>query len=232
MSAVSVLMPCYNAAATLDETLRSLAAQTHTDFEILAVDDGSTDGTLDLLSRWEGREPRLRVLAREHAGIIPALNAGLEACRGALVARMDADDLAEPERLAKQAAYMEAHPRVGLVASWVAGFPESELRAGFRIYIDWLNSLVSDADIKRELFVESPFAHPSVMYRKQLVERLGAYREHGWPEDYDLWLRMAAAEVTFAKIPEVLIHWRDHPTRLTRSDSRYSVKNFLRAKAH
>ena len=118
------------------------------------------------------------------------------------------------------------------MASWVAGFPASALREGFRIYIEWLNSLVTDAEIKRELFVESPFAHPSVMYRRDLVQQLGGYQEHGWPEDYDLWLRMAAAGVTFAKIPEVLVEWRDHPTRLTRSDSRYSVKNFLRAKAH
>jgi cellulose synthase/poly-beta-1,6-N-acetylglucosamine synthase-like glycosyltransferase len=70
------------------------------------------------------------------------------------------------------------------------------------------------------------------MYRRELVDNLDGYQEYGWPEDYDLWLRMAAAGVTFAKIPEVLVRWRDHPTRLTRSDSRYSVKNFLRAKAH
>lgn len=232
MPAVSVLMPCYNAAATLDETLASLAAQTHSDFEIVAVDDGSRDDTLAILHNWAAREPRLRVLAREHAGIIPALNAGLAACRGAYVARMDADDLCAPERLAKQSAYLDAHPEVGLVASWVAGFPESALREGFRIYIDWLNSLVTDEEIKRELFVESPFAHPSVMFRRDRVQDLGGYQEHGWPEDYDLWLRMAAAGVTFAKIPEVLVQWRDHPTRLTRSDSRYSVKNFLLAKAH
>ena len=198
----------------------------------MAVDDGSRDDTLRILRDWTEREPRLRVLAREHAGIIPALNAGLEVCRGAYVARMDADDLCVPERLTKQAAYLDAHPAVGLVASWVAGFPASALREGFRIYIDWLNSLVSDAEIKRELFVESPFAHPSVMYRRELVQQLGGYQEHSWAEDYDLWLRMATAGVTFAKIPEVLVEWRDHPTRLTRSDSRYSVKNFLRAKAH
>jgi glycosyltransferase involved in cell wall biosynthesis len=225
-------MPCYNAAATLPETLDSLAAQTHPNFEIVAVDDGSTDGTRDILHERAAREPRLRVLAFEHAGIIPALNAGLDACRGAYVARMDADDLCDPERLSKQANYLDANPEVGLVAAWVAGFPEDELRQGFRIYIDWLNSLVTDAEIKRELFVESPFAHPSVMYRKPLVGDLGGYQEHDWPEDYDLWLRMAAGGVTFAKIPELLVRWRDHPTRLTRSDSRYSVKNFLRAKAH
>src|SRR5690606_25812923 len=110
MPAVSVLMPCYNAAATLDETLASLAAQNHSDFEIVAVDDGSRDDTLAILHNWAAREPRLRVLAREHAGIIPALNAGLEACRGAYVARMDADDLSDPARLSKQSAYLDAHP--------------------------------------------------------------------------------------------------------------------------
>lgn len=225
-------MPCYNASATLDETMQSLLAQRFEDFEVVAVDDGSTDDTRRSLRRWVGEDARVRVLELEHGGIIEALNAGLTACRGELVARMDADDVADPQRLEKQAAYLDAHPEVGLVGCLVEGFPAEELRDGFRIYIDWLNSLVDDPGIRRELFVESPFAHPSAMYRKALVEGLGGYQEHGWAEDYDLWLRMAEFGVGFAKVPEVLLRWRDHPERLTRRDSRYSLENFLRAKAH
>ena len=232
MPSVSVLMPCYNAAGTLAETLDSLLAQGHADFEIVAVDDGSTDGSADILADYARQDARLQPLYRPHAGIIAALNAGLNACRGEFVARMDADDLAPPQRLELQAQFLEAHPDVALVASLVEGFPKTEIREGFRIYIDWLNSLRSDAEIKREIFVESPLAHPSVMFRKQAVLDLGAYQEHGWPEDYDLWLRMAQAGLRFVKIPEILLQWRDHPPRLTRTDSRYSVENFLRAKSH
>jgi glycosyltransferase involved in cell wall biosynthesis len=232
MPRISVLMPCYNVADTLDETLQSLFAQTESDFEIVAVDDGSSDESLAILQAAAAQDARLRVLAWEHAGIIPALNAGLAACSADYVARMDADDLAQPQRLVLQADYLDAHPNVGLVASRVEGFPKAELRQGFQIYIEWLNSLVSDADIRRERFVESPLAHPSVMFRKALVAEVGGYQEQGWPEDYDLWLRLLERGVRMAKVPELLLSWRDLPQRLTRSDSRYSLENFLRAKAH
>jgi hypothetical protein len=107
------------------------------------------------------------------------------------------------------------------------------LRQGYRIYIRWLNSLVTDGDIRRQMFVESPLANPSVMFRRQAVEQAGGYcQEHGWAEDYDLWLRLYLQGATFGKIPQVLLQWRDHPDRLTRRDPRYSLENFLRAKAH
>jgi glycosyltransferase involved in cell wall biosynthesis len=229
---VSVLMPCYNAAETISETLDSLFAQTHSNFEIVAVDDGSEDATLEIIQRAAQQDPRLKPIVRPHEGIIPALNSGLAACQAEYVARMDADDLAHPERLKLQTEFLEAHSEIGLVAALIEGFPQSELRGGFHIYIDWLNSLVEHEQIMRERFVESPFAHPSVMFRKSVVQELGGYQEHGWAEDYDLWLRMAAADVRFAKLSEVLVSWRDHPPRLTRTDSRYSLSNFLRAKAH
>ena len=232
MPVVSVLMPCYNAAATIEETLESLSTQTLTDFEIIAVDDGSSDDTLGILQAWSGKEARLRVLPRPHEGIIPTLNIGLEACQAAYVARMDADDICHPERLERQAATLDAHPEVTLVSCLVEGFSKDGVREGYRIYIDWLNSLITDEDIRREIFVESPFAHPSVTFRKTQIEALGGYQEHGWAEDYDLWLRLYLKGARFAKIPEVLLSWREHSDRLTRTDGRYSVENFLRAKAY
>jgi glycosyltransferase involved in cell wall biosynthesis len=232
MTRVSILMPCYNVAKTVDETMESLLGQTHTDFEIVAVDDGSADSSLDILNAWAAKDNRVRVMARSHKGIIEALNAGLQACNGDYVARMDADDLAHPSRLKKQAAFMDSHADVAVAACLVEGFPKEELREGYRIYIDWLNSLVSHDEIMRELFVESPLAHPSAMFRREQILNVGGYQEHGWPEDYDLWLRLAQSGLRFAKVPELLLSWRDHPNRLTRTDSRYSVTNFLRAKAH
>ncbi|HBX69809.1 MAG TPA: glycosyl transferase [Chloroflexi bacterium] len=232
MPAISVLLPCYNAATTLDEALDSLARQTLADFEVITVDDGSTDATGALLAAWAAADSRFRVLSCPHRGIIPALNAGLTACHAPYVARLDADDRTLPTRLEKQAAYLDAHPEIALVSCQVRGFPTSDMRRGFQIYLDWLNNLIADADIRREIFVESPLPHPSVAFRKAWVERLGGYQEHGWPEDYDLWLRMYLTGAQFAKIPEVLVEWREHPDRLTRTDRRYSVENFLRAKAH
>jgi glycosyltransferase involved in cell wall biosynthesis len=229
---VSILMPCYNVEETIDEAVASLLGQTLREHEVVAVDDGSSDSTGDRLMEWVERDPRLRVLSLPHEGIIPALNAGLAACRAPLVSRMDADDRAHPERLARQVTCLEAHPELALVSCLVEGFPVDRVREGFRLYIDWLNSLVSPEAIEREIFIESPLAHPSVTIRKAWIERIGGYQDHGWPEDYDLWLRMCLAGARFAKVPEVLLYWREHPTRLTRTDTRYSTDNFLRAKAH
>ncbi|MDH5505666.1 MAG: glycosyltransferase [Anaerolineae bacterium] len=229
---VSVLIPCFNAAKTIEESLQTLVDQNHPDFEIVAVDDGSQDATLGILQAWAAQDSRVRVLPLPHGGIIAALNAGLQICQGVYVARMDADDRAHPERLARQAAYLDSHPDIALVSSLVAGFPKEQVRQGYRIYIEWLNSLVSDQDIRREIFVESPLAHPSVMFRRSAVQDLGGYHDYGWAEDYDLWLRLNLAGARFAKLPQVLLDWREHPDRLTRTDSRYSLENFLRAKAH
>ena len=232
MPLVSVLMPCFNAADTLPQALQSLANQTLSDYEIIAVDDGSQDETPRILADWATQDPRLTVLSRRRAGIVDALNAGLVACRASYVARMDADDHAYPERLEKQVEYLQAHPETAVLSCRVVGFPQDGVRQGFRIYIDWLNALLTDEDIRREIFVESPLPHPSVVYRRQAVVEVGGYQDHGWAEDYDLWLRLYLAGARFAKLPQVLLAWREHPTRLTRTDSRYSLENFLRAKAH
>lgn len=229
---VSILIPCYNAAGTLSEALDTLERQTLCDYEIVAVNDGSTDATPDILQERAARDTRLRILNQEHAGIIAALQTGLKACRSAYVCRMDADDRAHPQRLERQVNFLETHTDIGVVSCLVAGFPDHQVRQGFRIYMQWLNSLVTDAEIRREIFVESPLPHPSVTFRRAEVLAAGGYQDHGWPEDYDLWLRLYLQDVRFAKIPEVLLEWRERPERLTRTDSRYSLENFLRAKAY
>jgi glycosyltransferase involved in cell wall biosynthesis len=230
--AISVLMPCYNASATLDEALESLASQTWVDFEIVAVDDGSTDDTAEKLGTWAQRDKRIRVIHQPHSGIITALNYGLQHCRAETIARMDADDRSLPMRLEKQKNLLDEHPEIGVASCLVAGFPQEQVGEGQRIYIDWLNALVSNAEIRREMFIESPLAHPSVMLRREWLEKAGGYQEHGWAEDYDLWLRLYLLGAAFAKVPEVLVEWRESPKRLTRQDERYSPENFLKAKAH
>lgn len=232
MPLVTVLMPCYNARETIIEALDSLARQTLSDFEVLAVDDGSSDDTLRILEAQAGRDRRLRFLTQPHQGIIAALNAGLAVCTSPYVARMDTDDRARPRRLERQIELLESQPQTGVVGCLVEGFPPGQVREGFRLYLEWLNSLVTDAEIRRDIFVESPLAHPSVTFRREVVEQAGGYRDYGWPEDYDLWLRLYLAGVVFAKVPEVLMEWREHPGRLTRMEGRYSLENFLRAKAH
>jgi glycosyltransferase involved in cell wall biosynthesis len=232
MPAVSVLMPCFNAADTLRDALESICNQSMADFEAIVVNDGSSDDSRLILQEWASRDERFRIVHQPHQGIVFALNAGLEMCSAPCIARMDADDLCHPERFAQQVEFLEHHPDTWVVGCKVRGYPPERLNQGYSIYIEWQNSLLRNEDIRREIFIESPLAHPSVMMRREHLAEVGGYQEHGWAEDYDLWLRFYLAGAEFAKIDEVLLDWREHDERLTRQDSRYSLENFLRAKAH
>jgi glycosyltransferase involved in cell wall biosynthesis len=226
-----VLLPVRNAAAFLEECAASLELQSLADFEVMAVDDGSDDGSDEILASWARRDRRVRVLRQESRGLVAALNHGLTECRGELVARMDADDKAHRMRLELQVAAFEEQPEPDVVSCLVTHFPQDSVAEGFRIYEDWLNRLVTHDEILRERFIESPLPHPSVMLRRQVLVDVGGYRDLGWPEDYDLWLRLANRGARFTKVPEVLLYWRQHPDRLTRTDPRYAVERFLACKA-
>ena len=229
---VSVLLPVFNGAEYLKPCLESLERQTLSNFEVVAVDDGSTDDSGEILTNWACRDRRFRVLQRAHCGLIQTLNEGLKACRSFLVARMDADDIAHPERLRLQVNLLENSPEISVASSLVQHFPSHRIRDGFRLYDQWINSLSSDEAMRRERFVESPVGHPSVMFRREVVAAAGGYRDRGWPEDYDLWLRLFEAGKVFAKVPRILLFWRERSNRLSRIDSRYSGRAFLRCKAH
>ncbi len=225
---VSVVLPVRDAATPLGAALESLRAQTLADHEIIAVDDGSTDGTAALLDQWAARDPRLRVLHQPPLGLVNALQRGLAAARAPLIARMDADDTCHPERLARQAALLNAHPAVGVVSCQVAF---GGTAAGYARHVDWINGLLTHEEMALARFREAPVAHPSVMFRAELVARHGGYRAGDFPEDYELWLRWFEAGVRFAKVPQILLIWTDAPTRLSRRDPRYAPARFHAIKA-
>lgn len=232
MPRISILMPVRNVDRYLKATLDSLYRQTFTDWELVAVDDGSCDGTAGILEKAERTDRRVRIVSRDGGGLVSALNAGLDQCRGSLLARMDGDDICHPKRLEMQAAYLDTHSDYGLVASNFRHFPRTGLTQGMADYEAWQNGLTYHHLIIRDLFVESPFVHPSIMTRRIILEKLGGYRNNGWPEDYDLWLRMAAAGVRFARLPMPLLFWRDHPERATRTLDEYVLGAFRACKYH
>ncbi len=178
------------------------------------------------------RETRVKIIHLPPTGIVGALNAGIAEARAPYIARMDADDVCSPRRLELQLGYMKKNPECSLLGSLVGIFPRRRLKDGMRHYERWLNSVVSEDDINRELFVESPFAHPSVMFRRDEALALGGYRDMGWPEDYDMWLRFAQNGLKMAKLPEVLLFWRDGEGRLSRTSASYSAESFRNVKAH
>jgi len=229
---VTVLLPVYNGARFLGQALASVFRQTFAGFELLVVDDGSTDDTPAVLAAWAKRDERLRVVRTGHGGIVAALATGLNEARAELVARMDADDVMHPRRLGLQVRYLAEQPEVAAAGTLVRSFPAHVVTEGYRAYEAWLNSLVEPADIAREIFVESPLAHPSVIMRRGAALDCGGYRDRGWPEDYDLWLRLWEKGHALGKVDALLHFWREGAGRLSRRDSRYSLENFHRVKAH
>jgi len=225
------VLPVYNGATTLEAAIDSLQRQTCTDWELLAVDDGSTDDTRQWIEARARKDLRIRVLPQPHRGLVPALQAGLAAARGRFIARMDADDIADPERLEEQWNFLQRRPEVGVAGTLVGFGGDPQEAEGFARHVDWMNSLVEVEPIALNRFIESPLAHPSVMFRSELVARHGGYREGDFPEDYELWLRWLDAGVAMAKVPRVLLTWNDSPGRLSRTDGRYDLEAFYRCKA-
>jgi glycosyltransferase involved in cell wall biosynthesis len=229
---VSVLLPVRDAERTLRACLDSLAAQTLRDHEVIAVDDGSSDGSTGLLRQRQERDSRLRVLRTPPRGIAAALALALASARSSLIARMDADDEAHPERLARQVARLEADSEIGILGCRVEHLAEPGVppSGGMRAHVEWTNGLLDHDAMARARFVDSPLVHPSVAARRHVLISLGGWRAFDGPEDYELWLRAFDAAVRFAKLEEVLLRWRDHPSRMSRTDPRYREERFVAVK--
>lgn len=202
---VSIVLPCYNAAEHLPETLASLSAQTLHDFECIAIDDGSSDATRAVLEAHAAQDPRFVVLSRENRGLIATLNQGIALARGEWLARMDADDIAHPTRLEKQLAHL-ARSGADLCGSWIRFFGD---RQG-----EW-QMPTDDAAIRAYLMFNSPLAHPAVMARTALLQRHPYDPAHQHAEDYGLWCTLALAGARFANVPEVLLDYRTHAGQIT-----------------
>jgi len=196
------------------------------------VDDHSVDASPTLVRAMAREDPRVRLVHNPGHGLVAALNHGLRTCRCELVARMDADDLMHPERLAAHLDHFARDPGLVLSATRAELFSREEIQAGFREYMRWQNACLTHEQIARDLYIESPFAHPSVAFRRRAVLDAGGYREGPFPEDYDLWLRLFHAGHRMEKIPRALLRWRDHPRRLSRTDPRCSREAFDRLRAN
>ena len=225
---ISVVLPAYNAAATLPEAVESILAQTWRHLELLIIDDGSTDETAAVLARF--RDDRLRHVRRPHLGLVAALNHGLQLARGEFIARMDADDRSHPHRLATQLELLRHHSECAAAGCLVEMFPENEVQGGMRRYVEWLNGLRTPEAIRHNLFVEMPLLHPSMLLRAAAIRTAGGYRSGDFPEDYDVLLRLHCAGWQFIKAPAVLYYWREHPARLSRTSPAYRPEAFLAVK--
>jgi glycosyltransferase involved in cell wall biosynthesis len=228
---ISVMLPVRNGTLTLRAALESIRTQTFTDWVCIVVDDHSTDASAGIIEEAVAADPRFVHLKNAGSGIVDALNTAIAGASSPYLARMDADDISLPHRLERQIRFLEENPETGLVSCLVKHDGEAGKQAGYARYVKWINSLLTAEEITLNRFVESPMAHPSVMFRRKLVSLYGGYLNGPFPEDYEIWLRWLQAGVRMQKVPETLYIWTDRTDRLSRTDPRYSVMAFYDIKS-
>ena len=210
---LSVAMSVYNGERFLIAAIESVLAQTFGDYEFLILDDGSTDATPQILRDYASKDARIRPIIRENRGLVASLNQLLEEARAPLVARMDADDICQPERFALQIAFMEANPDHGVIGSWSEDIDEQD--RGFPI--GGADHPITHTDFLHNIRFGGPLlVHPGVMYRRDLVRGQGGYHKASLHcEDLDLWLRLASV-TRIANIPERLIRYRHYAGQVSK----------------
>lgn len=212
---VSVLMCVRNGGKVLGEAIGSVLGQSYRDFEFVIVENASTDDTPDILACYARRDPRIKIYRTDIPRLGFNLNYGLARINSALVARMDADDIALPERLAKQVAYFESHPETDVLGTAFETFGEECESEQFVLPL-------LDAEIRRRLPFRFSICHPSVMFKRSSVLAAGGYEDFLFAQDLNLWLRMARKkDVVFANLPEVLLRYRVHADQSKGSLSAY-----------
>jgi glycosyltransferase involved in cell wall biosynthesis len=218
-------MPAYNAERYLAPAVESVLAQSFADFELFILDDGSSDGTGAILAQFARRDSRIRVFTRSHVGLTRALNEMLAAANGEYVARMDADDVCLPKRLAVEVAYLDAHTEVGLVS-------------GNYFIIDAAGKVVgglgrsqglTGAQVEWALYWENPIVHPSVMFRTALVRECGGYPEGHlhYADDYHLWFTLLAL-TKIVVLHEPLLLLRKHDQNVTSAPNGGHLEDVIR----
>jgi glycosyltransferase involved in cell wall biosynthesis len=208
---VSVILPVYNGEPYLAEAVDSILGQTYADFELIAIDDGSRDGSGALLDAV--RDPRVRVVHQENMGLALTLNKGIALARGEFIARQDQDDISRPERLARQVAYLDAHPACGLLGTWSVILEDRKPTSRQHRHP------CSNGELQLRVLFDSFFVHSSVMMRRAALDRAGVYPtdpERNPPEDFDLWLRIAR-DHELANLPEPLLVYREVPGSISRT---------------
>lgn len=228
---ISVILPFYNAQQTLEAAIKSILHQSFHNFELLLIDNNSTDKSTSIGKQLAKSDARIRLFSVTTQGVANAMNKGLKNARSQFVARMDADDIAHPERLTKQYSFLLKNPEIGFIGSDVKYVPHQSNTGGFRRFVNWVNSFHSVEEINLKQFIEIPIVNPSIMFRRELFKKYGGCLDGDFPEDYEMQLRYLAAGVNMYKLQEPLIEWHDYSTRLTRTDERYSTEAFFKTKA-
>lgn len=209
---LSVVLPVYNCPDYVGEAIDSILNQTMTDFELIVIDDGSKDNSLEIIKQYP--DQRIRLFTQENQGLAKTLNRGISLARGRYIARQDQDDISLPDRFTKQVSFLDANPDCALVGTWAEIWKERSRTNRT------LSHPINHSRIKFELLFDSQFVHSSVMFRKEIVEKEGSYstdKDREPPEDFELWSRLARKYV-LSNIPEILLFYRELPGSISRAE--------------
>jgi glycosyltransferase involved in cell wall biosynthesis len=230
---ISIIMPVFNEERFLKTTFNSIIQQSYENFELIAVDDFSDDGSLLLMQEMADEDPRIRVVANTKKGIINALQLGFKMSQGDFITRMDADDIMVHNKLKAMLEKLKLHGSGNLAIGQVSYFSDTKaINEGYKNYEKWLNGLTEKGKNFDAIYTECPIPSPAWMLHRSDFIKCGGFLKDIYPEDYDLAFRMMEAGFKVIPEKEVLHLWRDHEKRASRNDSNYANNTFIPLKVH
>ena len=225
---ISILLPVRNAELFLSACLESIENQTETDWELIAIDDHSTDKSFEILNSFEKKMPKqIHVFKNEGKGIIPALKFAYSKCQGEFITRMDADDLMEKNKLASLKSLLEKNGRGHVATGLVKYFSETQLGDGYKRYEEWLNALSLENKNYEDIYKECVIPSPAWMCHRDDLEKCGGFEIQQYPEDYDLCFRFYKNNLKVVAAQNIIHHWRDYSNRTSRTDPNYANQHYF-----
>ena len=224
---ISILLPVFNAENYLEECLDSIIAQTVSSWEVLAVNDFSTDESEIILKKYAQKDQRIQYFNNRQKGIIPALRLAFQKSKGHFISRMDADDKMTPDKLALLKNQLEKSGAGYVSTGLVKYFSNEDLGDGYRKYEQWLNNLNLSKQPFSDIYKECVIPSPCWMVQREDMIKCGAFGNNVYPEDYDLCFRFYQKKLKVITIPKVIHLWRDHPERTSRNDPKYANQHYF-----
>ena len=231
-SLISILVPFKNTESFLVECLDSILQQTYTNWELLIVDDGSTDSSYQIVKNYAVKDDRIHLLSNDGSGIIEALRTGYKQAKGRFLTRMDSDDIMALNKLEKMQQSLVTHGEGHLALGKVRYFSNAGIGDGYKRYETWLNNLTSQGTNFNEIYKECVIPSPCWMLYKTDFDHCGGFTPNTYPEDYDLAFRFYKQGLKCIPSNEILHHWRDYTVRASRVDTHYAENSFLELKVH
>ncbi|MFD0799473.1 glycosyltransferase [Maribacter chungangensis] len=229
---VSVLIPYKNTSTYLKECLDSILAQTYTNWEVIAIDDNSTDDSLKIVTNFGEQDSRIKTYPNQGSGIIPALRTAYTKSKGHLITRMDSDDIMQPSRVQQMVKDLNLNGIGHLSVGQVRYFSERGISNGYERYEQWLNGLTTMGTNFSELYKECVVPSPCWMLHRSDLDACNAFEPERYPEDYDLTFRFYEIGLKIIPCSEVLLLWRDYDSRTSRTSAHYAQNYFLEIKLH